>query len=559
LFFSLYVLSEEISIFSLFQNEMSAAVRNAFSALVRERAVRSVKKPAAAAAAAAGAGAGAGAFAAVVAETVAEPVASQDVLFLPYESHDVPVTKYIRPRQRLQSVMTADNARFMFPSEGAKRFETQYAPTHAIRSAEYRYLLSSRVAQLVETSDAPPGLERADGTAGAAAVAAAGGGGDTVLFPTVSSIDPKIRRRAYVSGGCIIRERPKSDVPQDGNALATEVRSVILEHDTVYIEDETGKCKLQFKKGSMGTLNHGAYVALCGRALPGGIFDVDKFVFPGYPPVLSPMPHVTSSAPGPCILFVSGIRMGQLELLIKDLPCEALVRQYLDTAFDALYAFVISQPRIVRVVLAGNTSIRRRVKEGAVDLKHEQAVREWNAVNLDQCDVGLAKLARVCRVDILPGATDPTTTTFPQPPAFDQLYPRASQWSTFHYCANPTWLITDGISTLVTSGQSVTDMMRRTTIAEPTTAMNRMFQQRHLAPTAPDTLPMRPLLKPPDPLLLTETPRIAFAGNQARFGVHMVDRRDEGRVLLISGPEFCSSRTVVLCDIGSLTAQPVGL
>jgi len=83
-----------------------------------------------------------------------------------------------------------------------------------------------------------------------------------------------------------------------------------------------------------------------------------------------------------------------------------------------------------------------------------------------------------------------------------------------------------------------------------------MLRWRHLAPTAPDTLPCFPFAMD-DPFVLTESPHVLFAGNQLRYGTRLVKGAGGQRVRVVAVPSFARSRTAVLVNLRTLRCHPL--
>lgn len=79
--------------------------------------------------------------------------------------------------------------------------------------------------------------------------------------------------------------------------------------------------------------------------------------------------------------------------------------------------------------------------------------------------------------------------------------------------------------------------------------------QRHLCPTAPDTLACFPYVDK-DPFILRETPHIYFAGNQAEFAEEEVIDGDR-KVKVVSVPAFAKTGAIVLINLSTLECSPV--
>lgn len=81
------------------------------------------------------------------------------------------------------------------------------------------------------------------------------------------------------------------------------------------------------------------------------------------------------------------------------------------------------------------------------------------------------------------------------------------------------------------------------------------MMQRHLCPTAPDTLACFPYVDK-DPFILRETPHLYFVGNQIDFGEQEVVDGDR-TVKVVSVPAFAKTGTIVLINLDTLECSPV--
>lgn len=82
------------------------------------------------------------------------------------------------------------------------------------------------------------------------------------------------------------------------------------------------------------------------------------------------------------------------------------------------------------------------------------------------------------------------------------------------------------------------------------------MRRRHIAPTAPDTLPCFPFHMS-DPFVLSECPHVFFAGNQPRYASRLAKGPDGQRVRLIAVPDFSRTRTAVLLNLRTLRCHPL--
>lgn len=81
-------------------------------------------------------------------------------------------------------------------------------------------------------------------------------------------------------------------------------------------------------------------------------------------------------------------------------------------------------------------------------------------------------------------------------------------------------------------------------------------RRRHIAPSAPDTLPCFPFATT-DPFITVESPHVFFAGNQPKYGTKLV-RGPAGQVCrLVAVPAFSSTQTAVLLNLRTLRCHPI--
>jgi len=111
---------------------------------------------------------------------------------------------------------------------------------------------------------------------------------------------------------------------------------------------------------------------------------------------------------------------------------------------------------------------------------------------------------------------------------------------------------------LVTSGENLDDMVR---CAGPAITRQWLMEQtltwRHIAPTAPDTLPCQPFERA-DPFVLYTTPHVYVVGNQSEYASAMlVDKHAKTQTRLISSPSFTTTQIVVLLNLDTLETEPL--
>jgi len=136
-------------------------------------------------------------------------------------------------------------------------------------------------------------------------------------------------------------------------------------------------------------------------------------------------------------------------------------------------------------------------------------------------DTVFAVVSRSRPVLIMSGENDPVNGMLPYMPMSKIFFPKSSKQENFMLCANPHQFEAGGLTFLGTGGENVTDALRVSTIGDSVQVLKSLLLARHLAPTAPDTLPCLPH-KTDDVLTMDKVPRIFFAGNQQAFGVESV-------------------------------------
>jgi len=216
---------------------------------------------------------------------------------------------------------------------------------------------------------------------------------------------------------------------------------------------------------------------------------------------------------------------------------------------------------IVRVIVAGNSITKQTLPTQDASAPVDKDAQKKLVAPLKQLDISLAELASAIPVDLMAGASDPVTTTLPQQPIHDCLFPHASRCeSTFKKVTNPHEFTTGDaeVTFLGHSGQPIEDLLKYTKGKSPIELMEDTLKWRHVAPTAPDTLPCFPFTEF-DPFILDKAqPHVYFCGNQNDF-VSKLTKIDtpngpvETRIVLV--PKFSETGLVVLVDINSPTLE----
>jgi len=171
---------------------------------------------------------------------------------------------------------------------------------------------------------------------------------------------------------------------------------------------------------------------------------------------------------------------------------------------------------------------------------------------IKQLDCALAEIASSICVDVIPGPSDPVNVTMPQQPLHKCLFPHAGRFqSSFKLTTNPyECVLEEDVLVLGHGGQPVLDMLMYTRNRSPVDLMEETLQWRHIAPTAPDTLPCYPLTSI-DPFVMQERPHLYFCGNQTAFEQRLVQSEHGGFTRVVAVPEFSKTGQVVLVDLNS--------
>jgi len=151
-------------------------------------------------------------------------------------------------------------------------------------------------------------------------------------------------------------------------------------------------------------------------------------------------------------------------------------------------------------------------------------------------DTVFAVVSRSRPVLVMSGENDPVNGMLPYMPMSKIFFPKCSAQDKFELCTNPHEFQHGGATFLGTSGENVTDALRGTKVNDSVQILKSLLQARHIAPTAPDTLPCLPH-KTDDVLTIDKVPRVFFAGNQQKFGVESFQG-----VTLLSIPTWSQGR-----------------
>ncbi|CAN8064067.1 unnamed protein product [Agarophyton chilense] len=349
--------------------------------------------------------------------------------------------------------------------------------------------------------------------------------------------------------------------------------------DSVYLEDENGRCTLDisaldpvpdsfvtgFVIAVKGTEDHAT-----------GTFKVSGFSSV-MPAPQKPLKHFQEDAH---VCFLSS-----LSLSTPSFAAELLLEFLKGNTVEEDEEF---QKSIVSVVIAGNL-----IPHVDATPMHKPLVvgdKERIASSMVDADRFLSGLASTVPVFHMPGEHDATNYLLPQQPLHRCLLPSSTRNSNFKRVPNPFACDFGGRLLLATSGQNVNDFAlyqaqhaeenmeekidskKSENMWEPcaervTDILESMLNNRHVAPTCPDTLGSYPFHEN-DPFVVDSTPHIFVAGNQKEFGtrtIHVlkeasqesdeqiqVDGDVDGLVRLVSVPRFDTTGQAVFVNLRNM-------
>lgn len=270
------------------------------------------------------------------------------------------------------------------------------------------------------------------------------------------------------------------------------------------------------------------------------------------------------------VLLVSGLRFGSARA--RPLCAHALAQWLAGNIGGAAERTLAAS--VVRVIIAGDSIAvgddendgdsgdgnNKDGKDG--DKKKEDEDKKRGAPKrtstallseaLEALDDVLTGVAASCAVDVMPGPRDPANSALPQQPVERLLLPAAAAFASCRLVTNPHTVTVAGTVFTGTAGQNVDNLAALTAGADRLTLLQRTYEWRHAAPTAPDTLGCFPA-HDRDRLVLgaagTPLPHVYFAGNQPAFATRAAaDPRSGARVRLVLVPVFAHTGTAVLVD-----------
>ncbi|CAK4034564.1 DNA polymerase subunit delta-2 [Lecanosticta acicola] len=358
------------------------------------------------------------------------------------------------------------------------------------------------------------------------------------------------------------------------------------EMEQMMLEDESGRLRMTGNFLRDCLLVTGAIVAVLGTENAEGEFDVLDLRVPDLPRQPERWEKEDGLAArkggkvsgqqrskGGKLALVSGLSMSgdqgdtlALDLLMEYLLGEATSAEEQSSAAD-----------ISRLVIAGNSlshsqpiptreELAAARKGGRKTYGYDASA--YNAAPTDRLDTWLASLLPSMPVTILPGATDPTSTSLPQQPIHAAMFPHSRAYmehpvpqeadgaNWFDATTNPSDLDIHGWRFLGAGGQTLDDVYRYVHGEERLEMMEAMLRWRLTAPTAPDTLWCYPF-QDGDRFVMREAPHVYFVGNQPKFETSVIEGPQGQAVRLVAVPKFKETGEIVLMDLETLVPELV--
>lgn len=356
--------------------------------------------------------------------------------------------------------------------------------------------------------------------------------------------------------------------------------------EQVMLEDESGRLRLTGNSLKDWLLVTGAIISVLGTENSDGDFEVLDMRVPDLPRQpqrwerddgqaakkgKSVMNQERSS--GGKVAIVSGLSISgdagdtlSLDLLMEWLLGEATGSEDQDQA-----------AQVSRLIIAGNSLAHAQPIPSREDVAAAKKTGKktygynassYNAAPTDRFDTWLASLLPSIPITLLPGPTDPTSTSLPQQPIHAAMFPHSRAYieniqpsksdppNWFDTSTNPCELDIHGWRFLGAGGQTLDDVYKYVNGEERLEMMEAMLRWRLTAPTAPDTLWCYPF-QDGDRFVMKESPHVYFVGNQPRFETTVIEGPQGQQVRLVALPKFKETGEVILMDLETLTPEVV--
>jgi DNA polymerase delta subunit 2 len=352
--------------------------------------------------------------------------------------------------------------------------------------------------------------------------------------------------------------------------------------DQTMLEDESGRLRLTGSMLEGCLLVTGAIIAVIGTENADGDFEVLDLRVPDLPrqpqrweredgqAAVEKKKKAEARTSGGKVAIVSGLGISgdTGDTLTLDLLLEYLLGESAGPE-DQEEASAIS-----RLIIAGNSLSHASLIPPREDATSGKKVAHkkygydsaaYNAAPTDRLDTFLAGILPSLPVTLIPGASDPTSTSLPQQPIHQAMFPHSRSYmelptstetGSFDSATNPYDFDLNGWRFIGTGGQPVDDVYKYVAGEERLEMMEAMLRWRLLAPTAPDTLWCYPF-QDGDAFVMKECPHVFFVGNQPKFETRAIEGPLGQMVLIVAVPTFKDTGEVVLLDLETLEPELV--
>lgn len=309
-------------------------------------------------------------------------------------------------------------------------------------------------------------------------------------------------------------------------AAVVEEEHFATDSDVLWLEENGMRVQLVVTKEQLARHATGFVIAARGSATKDGRFRMSGFCFPRTEATAPIRP--SSSTSNSFVAFLSGLEFGSSAEGLGEARAKALT-------------FLRGKGEEAPV------AISRIVVCGGCFAEQSHSSKDSMKVALKEADSFLAQLAAAAPLNVMPSQGDPTNAALPQRALHPYLFKDAWASKNFKAVSNPYSYDMDGVNFLGHSGLPVRDLMRCATFSSPLEALTYCLEARHIAPTAPDTLPTQPFADI-DPFVIDKVPHVFFSGGQHKFE-HLwrpCPRGGDSGTQCICLPSFSSTSSIVL-------------
>eukprot|EP00210_Caulerpa_lentillifera_P007140 g6830.t1 len=319
----------------------------------------------------------------------------------------------------------------------------------------------------------------------------------------------------------------------------------VSDDDFLFLEDDGARIELTGENLPVHQLVSGICLAVKGRKVEQGKFEVSDICYPG----MAPQKHlsVKSKRKKKSIMLLSGLNFAQSG--VASLVGLDLLAQYINGVTGNSADIPTN---IVRIVICGGL-VGKNEELATSDPNSKSQIRALQP--LQYADQYLQELARGIPVDIMPGQYDPATFFMPQQCLHKCLFPKAGGHQNLNRVTNPYDFGIGKVRILGTSGQNLNDVILHSDHDNRLHVMESFLMCRHIAPTCPDTLTCFPF-NMIDPFVLEETPHILFAGNQSSFRTKLIQENGVS-TRIICVPDFSVTSEAVIVSLHDLEAEAI--